>query len=66
MQRATWTDERLDDYSEDVDVRLEALNRHFDRIDASLHRLSVMATVGSLAIMTLLGVLLGTLYAGGS
>jgi ABC-type transporter Mla subunit MlaD len=33
MQRATWTDERLDDLVRDVDRRFDQVDRRFDEVD---------------------------------
>jgi hypothetical protein len=66
MWRTTWTDERLDVFSRDVDHRLDELDRRFDRIDAGLRRLSTLVQVWGLAVMVLVGILLGTSVVEGS
>ena len=38
MQRATWTDERLDGMVKDVDRRFEGVDRRFDQVDGRFDR----------------------------
>lgn len=33
MSRATWTDERLDDFARNVDRRFDEVDRRFDEVD---------------------------------
>ncbi len=71
MQRATWTDERLDDLAqtidrrfdqvdrrfEHVDRRFEQVDRRFDRVDDSIRQLTTMLMwMAGGIIATLVGV----------
>ncbi|HTR75335.1 MAG TPA: hypothetical protein VMH33_08785 [Solirubrobacterales bacterium] len=39
MQRATWTDERLDGLVKDVDRRFDQVDRRFDRVEGDIREL---------------------------
>lgn len=38
--RDGWTDERLDDFRDDVNRRFDRVDRRFDKVDAELHRVN--------------------------
>lgn len=38
--RDGWTDERLDDFRDDVNRRFDKVDRRFDKVDAELHRVN--------------------------
>ena len=39
MERAAWTDARLDDFQRNVDARFDQVDARFDRVDARFDRL---------------------------
>ena len=41
VERAAWTDERLDDFTRHVDVRFDAVDRRFDRVETGIRDLRV-------------------------
>lgn len=74
MQRATWTDERLDDLAlsidrrfDQVDRRFEQVDRRFDRVDDGIRHLTTMLmwTAGGI-IATLIGVIGAVAINGGA
>lgn len=38
--RESWTDERLDDFRDDVNRRFDEVYKRFDNVDAELHRIN--------------------------
>lgn len=38
--RESWTDERLDDFRDEVNRRFDAVDRRFDKVDSGLHRVN--------------------------
>ncbi len=38
--RDGWTDERLDDFRDDVNRRFDKVDSRFDKVDAELHRVN--------------------------
>lgn len=38
--RESWTDERLDDFRDEVNRRFDGVERRFDKVDAELHRVN--------------------------
>jgi hypothetical protein len=40
LMREGWTDERLDDFRDDVDRRFDAVDNRFDEVDHELHRIN--------------------------
>ena len=38
--RDEWTDERLDDFRDDVNRRFDKVDRRFDKVDVELHRVN--------------------------
>jgi hypothetical protein len=38
--RESWTDERLDDFRDEVNRRFDRVDRRFDKVDAELHRVN--------------------------
>ena len=38
--RESWTDERLDDFRDEVYRRFDAVDRRFDKVDGELHRVN--------------------------
>jgi hypothetical protein len=38
--REGWTDERLDDFRDEVNRRFDAVDRRFDKVDSELHRVN--------------------------
>jgi hypothetical protein len=77
MQRATWTDERLDDLAqgidwrfEQVDLRFEQVDRRFDGVDRRLDRIedsirhltaALMLTGGGLLVAIVGGIATGAI-----
>jgi hypothetical protein len=41
MAREAWTDERLDDFKENVNQRFDDVDKRFDRVDADIRELRV-------------------------
>jgi tetrahydromethanopterin S-methyltransferase subunit G len=39
MAREAWTDERLDDFKENVNQRFDEVDRRFDKVDARLDKI---------------------------
>lgn len=39
MPRESWTDQRLDDFKENVNQRFDAVDRRFDSVDADIREL---------------------------
>lgn len=38
--REAWTDERLDDFRDEVNRRFDKVDHRFDKVDAELHRVN--------------------------
>jgi chromosome segregation ATPase len=38
--RESWTDERLDDFRDDVNRRFDEVSKRFDKVEAELHRIN--------------------------
>ena len=38
--RDEWTDQRLDDFRDDVNRRFDGVDRRFDKVDVELHRVN--------------------------
>jgi hypothetical protein len=56
--RQSWTDERLDDFKEQVNQRFDSVDRRLDGLDRRLHQLVVVALAGFATIVAaLLGVI---------
>lgn len=54
MERAAWTDQRLDDRFEHIDKRFDQVDARFDRVDADIR--DVRTAIGSLqATLTRVG-----------
>jgi hypothetical protein len=49
--RESWTDERLDDFRENVNQRFDAVDKRLDRIDADLQELRRMMFQGFIALV---------------
>jgi hypothetical protein len=73
MQRATWTDERLDDMAQRIDRRFEQIDRRFermdlrfDRVDDSIrHMTTLLIWAAGGIIATLVGVIGAVAVSGG-
>jgi len=53
MPRETWTDQRLDEFKENVNQRFDAVDQRFDRVDAELREIRRMMFQGFIAQTTI-------------
>ena len=54
VERTAWTDERLDDFARHVDVRFDAVDRRFDRVEADIRELRAEMVAGFSALRSTL------------
>lgn len=53
VPRETWTDQRLDEFKENVNQRFDAIDQRFDRVEADLRELRRMMFQGFVAQTTI-------------
>jgi len=62
--RESWTDERLDDFRDEVNRRFDGVDRRFDKVDAELHRVNDRLDALHRTLFQFAGGALATLIAG--
>jgi tetrahydromethanopterin S-methyltransferase subunit G len=62
--RESWTDERLDDFRDEVNRRFDGVDRRFDKVDAELHRLNDRLDGLHRTLLQIAGGTIATLIAG--
>jgi len=62
--RESWTDERLDDFRDEVNRRFDGVGRRFDKVDAELHRVNDRLDGLHRVLLQIAGGTIATLIAG--
>jgi hypothetical protein len=62
--RESWSDERLDDFRDEVNRRFDGVNRRFDKVDAELHRVNDRLDGLHRTLLQIAGGTIATLIAG--
>ncbi len=62
--RESWTDERLDDFRDEVNRRFDGVDRRFDKVDAELHRVNDRLDGLHRTLLQMAGATIATLIAG--
>jgi hypothetical protein len=62
--RESWTDERLDDFRDEVNRRFDEVYRRFDGVDAELHRVNDRLDGLHRTLLQIAGGTIATLIAG--
>ena len=62
--RESWTDERLDDFRDEVNRRFDGVERRFDKVDAELHRVNDRLDGLHRTLLQIAGGTIATLIAG--
>lgn len=62
--RESWTDERLDDFRDEVNRRFDGVDRRFDKVDAELHRVNDRLDGLHRTLLQIAGGTIATLIAG--
>jgi hypothetical protein len=62
--RESWTDERLDDFRDEVNRRFDEVDRRFDKVDAELHRVNDRLDGLHRTLLQIAGGTIATLIAG--
>jgi hypothetical protein len=62
--RESWSDERLDDFRDEVSRRFDGVDRRFDKVDAELHRVNDRLDGLHRTLLQIAGGTIATLIAG--
>jgi hypothetical protein len=64
QMRESWSDERLDDFRDEVNRRFDGVDRRFDKVDAELHRVNDRLDGLHRTLLQIAGGTIATLIAG--